>query len=275
MSPDMRTLFLLVLLTASTTGCNSVAPRKQLRQSQFRAYQMYQQARQYQGELAMSQQMSSQLAMENQGLQGRLADLDQKLQIANSRLGNLADERSRLHEEYKHLLTGLPAPHDPLSGGAARLAELSRRYPQFEFDPLSGSSRFNGDLMFAEGSNELRPDGLKVLQEFVRIMNEPDLRTFNILVVGHTDDQPVVLPGTRAKHETNWELSAHRATAVVRQLAKYGLEEPRMGVAGYNQYQPTAANRDDSGRQRNRRVEIFVLAPEASLAGHDTGKPNR
>lgn len=272
MSQGMRTLCLLALATASV-GCHSVAPRKHLRQSQLRAYQMYQQSQMMQGQLMAAQQMTGQLAAENQGLQAKANDLEQKLQVANSRLDNLADERGRLHDQYKNLLTGLPAPHEP-AGVPQRLMELSRRYPQFEFDPLSGASRFNGDLMFAEGSNEIQPQGLKALQEFSKIMNEEDLRSFNILVVGHTDDQPVVMPGTRAKHETNWELSAHRATAVVRQLSRYGLAESRMGVAGYNQYQPAVANRDDNGRQKNRRVEIFVLQPDNTLAGRDT-KPRR
>ncbi len=35
-------------------------------------------------------------------------------------------------------------------------------------------------------------------------MNDPDARQFHILVVGHTDDHEVVKPGTKVKHETNW-----------------------------------------------------------------------
>ena len=50
-------------------------------------------------------------------------------------------------------------------------------------------------------------------------------------------------------------------------LSKLGLSEPRLGAAGYSMFQQAAANVNDSGRQQNRRVEIFVLAPDAKIAG--------
>jgi chemotaxis protein MotB len=42
-----------------------------------------------------------------------------------------------------------------------------------------------------------------------------------------------------------------------------------MGVAGYSMHQPARPNTSDSARQENRRVEIFVLAPDAAVAGRD------
>jgi chemotaxis protein MotB len=234
---------------------------------------MYQQGQVISGELAQTQNMAQQLAMGKQAAETRVAQLEKNLQVANERLTNLAQERSKLHDEYKHLLTSLPAPGNPLSASVAKLfEELCRKYPDFEFDPISGVARFNGELLFASGSNEIRPDGFRVLQEFASVINNGDVRQFNILVVGHTDDQPVVHPSTRAKHETNWELSAHRATAVVRQLGKYGVAEARMGVAGYSKNQPAAPNTSDSSRQLNRRVEIFVLPADTSIASKDPAK---
>lgn len=262
MSKDMRKL-LAFLAIGSLAGCHNVVPQWQLRQSQLRTHQVYRHGQQLASQLGTSQQMAAQLAMEKQ-------QLSQQLAVANQRLSNLAQERSKLHDEYKHLLTTLPAPGNPVNSALTKMFEdLCRRYPEFEFDPIAGVARFNGELLFATGSNEIRPQGLRALQEFARIMNDSDSRQFNILVVGHTDDQPVVKPGTRAKHETNWELSAHRATAVVRQLAKNGLAESRMGIAGYNKYQPAAPNTGDDNRQQNRRVEIFVLAADAAIAGRE------
>jgi chemotaxis protein MotB len=221
MSKDRRFVWALMAL-GTVSGCQSYAPQWQLRQSQLRTYQAYHHGQQLAGELGQSQMMASQLQMEKQHLAARASQLEQNLAVANQRLNNLAQERSKLHEEYKTLLTGLPAPNNPLSGSMnGRFEDLCRRYPQFEFDPVTGVSKFNGDLLFPVGSNQLRPEGLKLLQEFANIMNSGDARQFNILVVGHTDDQPVVTSTTREKHETNWELSAHRATAVVRQLGKY------------------------------------------------------
>jgi chemotaxis protein MotB len=58
----------------------------------------------------------------------------------------------------------------------------------------------------------------------------------------------------------------HRATAVVHALANKGIAENRMGATGYSMYQPVAPNSNDSNRQKNRRVEIFILAADAPVA---------
>lgn len=263
MSIDIRK-FVIACSLFSLVGCHSFAPAWQMRQAQLRTYEMYHARQQLSGELAQSQQMNGQLALEKQ-------QAEQELAIANERLQNLALERTKLHDQVKHLLTTLPAPNNPLSGSAnRRFEDLARRYPEFEFDPATGVSKFNGDLLFATGSDQIQSAGFNVLQEFAAIMNSDDARQFNILVVGHTDDQPVVKSTTKARHETNWDLSAHRATAVVKALSKTGLSEPRMGIAGYSKFQPKVPNSNDSARQTNRRVEIFILAPDAAVAGRDS-----
>ena len=53
------------------------------------------------------------------------------------------------------------------------------------------------------------------------------------------------------------------------QSGKIGLSEPRMGAAEYSKFQPVTANTDDTARQQNRRVEIYILAPDATVAGWD------
>lgn len=254
MTKELRSALLIAVLPF-LTGC--MAQQWQVRQAQLRTYQVYRQKQGLSGQLALAQ--------------GENQQLSQSLALANQRLANLGAERAMLHQQYEQLLTGLPAPgHNPLNAELTRrLAELSRRHPEFEFDPATGVARFHGDLLFASGSDVIQQGGLNVLREFAAIMNEPEAQPLHILVVGHTDSQPVVLPTTKAKHETNWELSAHRATRVVRALASDGLAEPRMGIAGYNQYQPTASNSSETSRQQNRRVEIYVLAPDARIANRE------
>lgn len=263
MSKDLFRLIAVAALVG-LTGCYSMVPQWQLRQSQLRSHQFYNQNRMLAGELGQSQAMASQLAMEK-------SRLEQDLAVANSRLNNLAQERTKLHDQYKHLLTSLPAPGNPLNSALSRMLEdLCRRYPQFDFDPVTGVCRFHDDLLFSTGSNQIRQEGLKLLQEFAKIMTSSDASQFEILVVGHTDDVPIVKPATRSQHETNWELSAHRATAVVRQLARFGVAEPRMGVAGYSLYHPNTPNTNESARQRNRRAEIYILPPSGKIAGRET-----
>lgn len=253
----------LTLLAAATAGCNAV-PMYQYRQAQMQTLAMYRQSQAVAGQLAAERQQFQQTASQ---LQGELSAAQSQLQLANERLANLGSERQELHARYSNLLTSLQAGENPLSSEATkRFEELARKYPEFEFDPYTGVSKFTGDLLFATGSAEIRNDAHPLLSEFARIMNDGDARQFNMLVVGHTDDRPVVKAATKSKHASNWELSAHRATAVVDVLSKQGLAEHRMGVAGYSMYQPVAANADESSRQRNRRVEIFILAPDAKIA---------
>ena len=263
MSQGIRSLFILCSLIA-VSGCHSYAPAWQMRQAQLRTYEMYHARQQLAGELAGTQQSLNQLALEKQ-------QLEQTLAVANQRIENLALERSQLHDQYKTLLTTLPAPDSPLSGSAnRRFQELADKYPEFEFDPVTGVSKFTGDLLFATGSDQIQPAGYRVLQEFASIMNTGDAQGFNIVVVGHTDDRPVTKASTRAKHESNWELSAHRATEVVKSLAKNGLSQPRMSIAGYSMYQPAVPNTSESSRQQNRRVEIFIVAPDNNIASNST-----
>jgi chemotaxis protein MotB len=115
----------------------------------------------------------------------------------------------------------------------------------------------------------LRPQAEELLREFAKILNKGDSSELNILIVGHTDDQVVSKASTRAKHADNWYLSCDRAISVVHSLQKNGIKPARMGATGYGPYQPRVAQKTDDARKQNRRVEIFVLAPNASMAGRD------
>ena len=252
----LRSLPAIFVLVLTAAGCNTV-PDYQMRQAQLRSMQMYRQNQSLSAQLGQAQQSAAQLAAER-------AQLQQQLAIAGQRLDNLNSERTALHDRYRHLLT---ASGNPLPGATNdRFRDLAERYPDFEFDPQTGVSKFNSDLLFALGSDTVRPDAQKLLKEFAAIMNSDEAQQFNILVVGHTDDIPIKKSGTAAKHASNWELSVHRGTSVVHALAKHGVKENRMGVSGYSMYQPISPNTNDENRQKNRRVEIYVLAPDARVA---------
>ncbi|MBS0205249.1 MAG: OmpA family protein [Planctomycetes bacterium] len=257
----------LSLLTLGTVGCNH-APRNALRQSQLRAHQLYEQNRQLAMErngLGMTQ---SQLAAEKARLEQQYLATKQSLDAANARLQNLQASNGQLEDEMKHLLTSRGS--SPLSDDATlRLKKLKEKYPDFEFDAQTGVSKFSTDLLFNSGSDEIRPEAIKVMSEFASIMNQSDAKHLKVLVSGHTDDRPVAKKSTQEKHQDNMGLSAHRALSVLRTLRKSGIAESRMGVSGYGQYQPAEPNKTEASRARNRRVEIFVLAPDATIAGWD------
>lgn len=257
-------------LTFSLTGCKS-ASWDQMRQSQIRSRQLYAQNKSLMAERDQSQAMAQTLANEREQLAQRAAQLEQELSVAERRLQNYANESSELRQRYVSLLDQAKSQTNPLSQSTTqRFEELARKYPGFEFDPQTGVSKFHSDILFSSGSDVIASQGTELLREFADIMNSGDAGKFNILIVGHTDDQRIAKAATRQKHPTNWHLSTNRANSVALTLSKAGLKENRMGVAGYSMYQPVAPNKDSKGRAQNRRVEIFVLAPDAAVAGWDT-----
>jgi chemotaxis protein MotB len=263
----MARLTIAGLLCALLSACHA-GPNPQLQQSMMQTRRMYLQNQ----NLAMQNQSLGQLAGENQQLQAQNQALKANLDLANQRLDNLASSNNQLADKYKNLLTS--SPNNPLSNDQIRrFEELRQKYPEFEFDPQTGVSKFSTDLLFHSGSDEITPRSQQILHEFAQIMNNADAQHLKVLVVGHTDDKPIGKPNTRSHHPTNWHLSTNRADSVVLALRKHGIVETRMGSAGYSMYQPLAPNTSEEARQKNRRVEIFVLAPDASIAGWDDVTP--
>ncbi|MFC6755308.1 OmpA family protein, partial [Halorubrum tibetense] len=75
-----------------------------------------------------------------------------------------------------------------------------------------------------------------------------------IQVEGYTDSEPI----QTSLFPSNWELSAARASAVVKLLAASGVTPERLSAVGYGEFQPIADNTTEAGRAQNRRVVLMV-----------------
>lgn len=250
----------MMMVVLPAVGCQNSSPRFALQQSQMRAQQLYQQ--------------NKALAMERNGLGSTMnqlaaekAAIEQQLAAANARLDNLASSNNQLEEKMRTMLTSSRPGSNPMSPDLnRRFEELRAKYKDFDFDPQTGVSKFSTDLLFASGSDELTGKAKELLREVAGILNQGEARDLKVLVSGHTDDKPISKKATADKHHDNMGLAAHRALSVERELKKAGLAEARMGVSGYGPHQPVEPNTDDKSRQKNRRVEIFVLAPTTPVA---------
>lgn len=115
--------------------------------------------------------------------------------------------------------------------------------------------RVPGANLFKPGQADLQLSGRPVLDGVIAVIRKyPD---YKIHIQGHTDDDPI----STEKFPTNWELSAARATAVLRYFFDKGVEPEKMTATGYADTFPLASNDTDQGRSLNRRVE-FVLEKE-------------
>ncbi len=258
----------LTLTVITATGC--YGPYYAMQNAQRQALVLHQQNQVLVSERDEAREGIQLLAGDNDRLLNEIAGLHSRIELSETRLANIKNERAQLHERYISLLNAQKSLGSPLSSESTRrFQELANRYPEFDFDPETGVSRFHGDILFASGSDQLRTSAMPVLRDFARIVNQGDTRGMKILVVGHTDNKQIIQHKTLSKHPTNWHLSTNRANSVVMELASSGVEPARLGAAGYSEHQPTASNANTEGRQKNRRVEIFVFAPDAVVAAWD------
>lgn len=112
-------------------------------------------------------------------------------------------------------------------------------------------------LFFDSGRATLKEQGKAVLKKVGEALKGYEDKV--IRVVGHTDNVPI--SGALQKvFPSNWELSAARATTVVRYLTEEaGVPAGRMVASGRAEYSPVAANDDADGRRKNRRIEITLI----------------
>jgi chemotaxis protein MotB len=106
---------------------------------------------------------------------------------------------------------------------------------------------------FAVGQADLSQAARRILRELAdTLVSEPG----DIRIEGHTDNVPI----TTSRYASNWELSAARATEVIRfLLAQSTLTPDRLSAAGYGEFRPVDSNDTPEGRARNRRVDVVVV----------------
>jgi chemotaxis protein MotB len=106
---------------------------------------------------------------------------------------------------------------------------------------------------FAVGSSEVSGEALEMID---RIAAAVAATPNAIRIEGHTDDVPI----RTSKHQSNWELSTARASAVVEYLVtETGLAPERLSAAGYGEFHPRVPNDTPENRAANRRIDIVIL----------------
>jgi len=119
-------------------------------------------------------------------------------------------------------------------------------------------------LLFRPGSDKIRRESIGFLYEIGKRLAKLELP---VTVEGHTDANPT------STQESNWQLSIGRSYNVVRFLVE-GVKFPanHISMQGFGDTQPIASNDTLIGRQRNRRVELTITAPDRAIDSIDFDK---
>ncbi len=120
--------------------------------------------------------------------------------------------------------------------------------------------QMSSQLLFTSGSDELSQRAADVLKLIAAVVAPlPNA----ISVEGYTDNIPI----ETAVFRSNWDLSASRATSVVHELIKAGVDPLRLSAIGYGEYHPIADNKEEKGRFQNRRVTLVIASQAFSRYG--------
>jgi len=111
-------------------------------------------------------------------------------------------------------------------------------------------------LLFKSGSDVVDPKGKAALKTLADVLNSS--KDFTVAIEGHTDNVPI----KTNVFKDNWDLSAARATSIVRILTKdNGFDPTRITASGRSEFHPVSVNTTAEGRADNRRTEI-ILSPD-------------
>ncbi|MCK5165163.1 MAG: flagellar motor protein MotB [Desulfobacula sp.] len=151
-------------------------------------------------------------------------------------------------------ITGLHSREKSLFENITKFARSNKQKENISTRILDGKIivSIKGKALFNSGSASLNSTAISIFDEIILILY--DYPEYNINIKGHTDNTPI----STAIFPSNWELSAVRATTVLKYLVSKGVKPRRLTATGYGEVMPLLPNTSEENRAQNRRVE-FVL----------------
>lgn len=194
---------------------------------------------------AFKNESTSALQSQTATIAGSAGSMVQKGTMLSSAPPRSNDPKRRLIEmRMRSIASNLQKVLEPLiKEGGVRVAET----------PRGIAVEINASLLFASGQADLQPSSIYLLHQVGIQLSQVDNL---VLVEGHTDPLPI----NSLFFPSNWELSAARASSVVRLFVDTGVAPGRMVAIARADTKPIAENLTERGRARNRRVTIDILA---------------
>jgi chemotaxis protein MotB len=152
------------------------------------------------------------------------------------------EKKNEKRQQMKSVANNIMEALQPLvAQGKVRLLETSRGV----------TIEINDSILFPAGQAKLQPASSSAMGAIAQVLADTD---FPITIEGHTDNVPIATP----QFPSNWELSAMRATTVLRLFNDAGVGAERLTAIGYGETRPLETNTSIEGRARNRRVSILI-----------------
>jgi len=186
--------------------------------------------------------------------------------------GDLASQKAawlKFQEDLGKLQLGAIDPETD-----AALARLAAAHPELiKYDSARGMLRVASDLTFDSGQDAVKEGAKSTLAALAKILTTDSASKYEILIIGHTDSQPVSAATRERGHPTNMHLSCHRAIAVRRVLGEMGLPYDRIYAEGWGEHRPAVPNNQNGNTPANRRVEIYLTRPTSASLGEGEPTP--
>lgn len=195
------------------------------------------------------------LDMANYGLKTQVNALTE---YASNKAIDHMNERIEKEEEVTQLRSMLLEQKTRLQGLKWTVSTLLLPYQEINNSTFikDGMLHISLDerLLFLSNRANLNASGKKALDAIIPTLFAAN--DLSIMVVGHTDNLPVI----NGPFKDNWELSTARANAVVRYImSKSKITPGRITAGGKSFHDPISQNNTAEGRRANRRTEIVLM----------------
>ena len=181
------------------------------------------------------------LQQENDENAGRVADMEEELRVLDERLGGATAERAALIQRIE---------------AQARIKEqFGQIEKMFHNEEARVFRQGNTIIMrlvgleFDSGASQLKPANFDLLAKVEKAIDV--FPRSELIIEGHTD--------SHGGDDLNQKLSQERAESVQQYMINaMRIPSYRLIATGYGETRPVASNETESGRQKNRRIDIVI-----------------
>ncbi|PHN01401.1 OmpA family protein [Flavilitoribacter nigricans] len=182
----------------------------------------------------------------------QLRKLEMEASTKESRLDQLSADLESREERVRELESAIAEKDAKLTALRERVNQALLGFSATDLQVTEKNGKvyvsLSQNLLFSSGSKTINSAGRNALAKVAEVLTaNPDI---NITVEGHTDSD--------GDANFNWDLSVGRATSIVKELTKNGVDPKRVTASGRGEYFPVATNETAQGKAQNRRTEIIL-----------------